>query len=70
VHCDWNSCEPMLSWSKLKFYVDWKDVGGKFHDQYEVKFGIEQMIVDDVWCHYQIWGDMWIRTNDKNDVVT
>jgi hypothetical protein len=28
--------------------VDWKDVEGKFHDQYEVKFGIGQMIEDDV----------------------
>jgi hypothetical protein len=27
--------------------VDWKDVEGKFHDQYEVKFGMEQMIEDD-----------------------
>jgi hypothetical protein len=38
----------MLSLLKLKCYVDWKDVEGPFNDQFEVKFGIEQMIEDDV----------------------
>jgi hypothetical protein len=28
--------------------VDWKDVEGKFPDQFEVQFGIEQMIENDV----------------------
>jgi hypothetical protein len=48
VHCDWNSCEPMLSIPDLKCYVDWKDVEGKFHDQFEVLCGLDQMIEDDV----------------------
>jgi hypothetical protein len=38
----------MLSGFSLKRYVDWNDVEGKFHDQFEVQFGIEQMIEDDV----------------------
>jgi hypothetical protein len=29
-------------------YVDWKVVEGHFRDEFEVKFGIEQMLDDDV----------------------
>jgi hypothetical protein len=38
----------MLSCLNVKCYVDWKDVEGNYHDQFEVQFGIEQMIEDDV----------------------
>jgi hypothetical protein len=31
----------------LKKYVDWKEVTGNFDDQFEVIFGLEQIIGDD-----------------------
>jgi hypothetical protein len=38
----------MLSWPNLKCHVDWKVVIRIFPDQYQVIFGLEQMIEDDV----------------------
>jgi hypothetical protein len=34
--------------------VNWKDVVGKFHDKFEVKFGIEQMIDDDDMTRFEV----------------
>jgi hypothetical protein len=34
--------------TQIECYMDWKDVEGKFHDQFEVQIRIEQMLGDDV----------------------
>jgi hypothetical protein len=34
--------------------VDWKYVEGKYHDQFEVKLGILQMIDDDVMTRFEV----------------
>jgi hypothetical protein len=44
---DWNKCEDLLSCPNLNCYVVWKKGTGRFHDQFEVICGIEQMIEDD-----------------------
>jgi hypothetical protein len=38
----------MLSLLNFKCYVDLKVVEGHFRDEFEVKFGMEQMLEDDV----------------------
>jgi hypothetical protein len=44
--------DPVLS--KIKCYVDWIVCERKFQDQFEVIFGLEQIIHDDVLTYYDL----------------
>jgi hypothetical protein len=41
-------CGMMLSWPNLRWYVYWKRLNGRYHDQFQVLCGLEQIIKDDV----------------------